>query len=90
MILYNVTVSVDKQAEQDWLIWMKQDHIPKVLATNLFEDHKMLKMLQQEEGDSQTYAVQYFLKSMQHFDDYEDNYAHSLRQESQKLSVLNA
>lgn len=83
MILYNVTVSVDKQAEQEWLQWMQQNHIPKVLATNLFEDYKMLKMLQQDEGDSQTYAIQYFLSSMENFNKYESQYAGRLRQESQ-------
>ena len=84
MILYNVTVSVDKSAESEWLDWMKNEHIPEVLATNLFNEHKLLKILQQQEGDSQTYAIRYFLSSMADFETYESSYAATLRSKSQK------
>ena len=29
MILYNVTVNIDKDVEQDWINWMKNTHIPE-------------------------------------------------------------
>ena len=28
MILYNITVSIDYNVHQEWLIWMKEVHIP--------------------------------------------------------------
>ena len=33
MIIYNVTVGVDKSIEADWLAWMKEVHIPDVIKT---------------------------------------------------------
>ena len=32
-ILYNVTVSIDKDVEKEWLEWMKKVHIPDVMRT---------------------------------------------------------
>ena len=32
MIVYNVTVSVDENITSDWLAWMKDEHIPEVMA----------------------------------------------------------
>jgi hypothetical protein len=34
MIVYNVTVNIDGAVEQEWLKWMKEVHIPEVLATD--------------------------------------------------------
>ena len=39
MIVYNVTVKIEKDIHDDWLAWMKETHIPEVLKTNLFEDN---------------------------------------------------
>ena len=40
MIIYNVTVSIDKEIEKQWLDWMKNTHIPDVMNTALFLDCK--------------------------------------------------
>ena len=44
MIIYNVTVNVDYGSNDSWLKWMKEQHIPDVLATGLFFDAKLSKM----------------------------------------------
>jgi len=31
MYLYNVTVGVDKEIEEEWLRWMKQQYIPSIM-----------------------------------------------------------
>ena len=33
MILYNVTVNIDTDVEEDWIEWMKETHIPEVMKT---------------------------------------------------------
>jgi len=85
MILYNVTVSVEDSVKEDWLEWMKKTHIPDVLASNLFVDYKMLRLLGNEQSpDTQTFAVQYFCESMANFELYEQKFAPKLRQEVAK------
>ncbi len=58
MIIYNVTVSVDYSADDEWLDWMKAIHIPEVMATGKFIDCKLSKILAEEEG-GKSYSIQY-------------------------------
>jgi len=36
MIIYNVTVSVDNEVHEMWLAWMRNTHLPEVMATGYF------------------------------------------------------
>ncbi|MDA0777974.1 MAG: DUF4286 family protein, partial [Bacteroidetes bacterium] len=36
MIIYNVTLSIHPEIEQEVLLWLKEIHIPEVMQTNLF------------------------------------------------------
>ena len=49
MLIYNVTVGVDKAFEQEWLLWMREIHIPDVMATRMFTGYKIYKVLASEE-----------------------------------------
>lgn len=85
MILYNVTASVDKSIEQDWLHWMRTQHIPKVMATACFDHHKLLRIMgEQPDPSAQSYAVQYFAETEIHLHTYLQQHAPSLRQEVQE------
>ena len=75
MILYNVTVKIDLDVHEDWLNWMKQIHIPDVLKTNLFVDHKMLRLLNVDEDDGITYSIQYFTRSLKDLESYQNKFA---------------
>lgn len=82
MILYNVTVNVEDGIHQDWLNWMKETHIPDVMNTGMFIENKILKLLSQlpdEEGT--TYAIQYFCKSLEDLEQYQQNFAPQLQQD---------
>lgn len=65
MILYNVTVNVEKDVEKEWLDWMKNIHIPFVLKTNLFEENKIFRIMHDSEDAGINYSIQYFAKDMQ-------------------------
>jgi len=77
-ILYNVTVNVDKSVEQDWLDWMKKVHIPEVMDTKLFQEYKIFRLLV-DEDQGNTYAVQYFAKSIEKVLTFQANYAQALQ-----------
>ena len=49
MIIYNVTINVDEIIHSDWLKWMQNKHINDVLATGLFTNTKMVRVLVEEE-----------------------------------------
>lgn len=78
MILYNVTVKIDKAIEADWLRWMKEVHIPDVLNTGLFVENKLCRILT-DETDGISFSVQYFCKDMGAFERYQDTFAKTLQ-----------
>jgi len=81
MILYNVTVNVDSDIHDEWLAWMQRVHIPKVIATGFFVEHRMLKLLTEIENNGVTYSVQYFLESMDKYNEYAYNHSPNLQKE---------
>jgi len=81
MIIYNVTVNLDETIHADWLEWMKKVHIPDVLSTGLFIEHRMLKILSTEEGEGHTYSIQYTLESTLLLEKYMLEHAPRLQRE---------
>lgn len=84
MVLYNVTIGIDTDIEQEWLHWMKETHIPNVMATGQFEEFKIFKVLNQDDEQSISYSVQYFAKSIEDVVKYLDHYAPPLVEEHRK------
>lgn len=70
MILYNVTIGIDREIEVEWVEWMKQSHIPKIMETGIFEHHKFYKVLSHDDESSVSYCVQYFTPSIEQFNVY--------------------
>jgi hypothetical protein len=78
MILYNVTVSIDQSVHQEWLAWMRSEHIPKVMETGCFLESRISRIHGEEEGGI-TFSVMYLCSSEQVYDDYQEKYAPSLQ-----------
>ncbi len=78
MFVYNVTVSIDKTVHDEWLIWMRQKHIPDVMNTGCFTEIRMVKVLK-EEDDGLTYSFQYSFKEMKDIENYQKNFAPKLQ-----------
>lgn len=79
-ILYNVTVSVDAAVFQEWLGFMRTDHIPKIFSTGCFSGYKVCKMLD-ESSDNYTVAMQYFADTVEQFEQYQKQFAAPLQKE---------
>ena len=81
MYIYNVTVKINHLVHNEWLEWMKTKHIHEVLNTKCFVDYKICRVLEQDETDGITYAIQYFCENLEKYRDYQKNFAPSLQQE---------
>lgn len=79
MIIYNVTVSIDYDSHDEWLEWMKKEHIPEVMATNKFKECRMSKIHAEEEG-GKAYSIQYLCESQDVLDSYQKEDAPALQQ----------
>lgn len=82
MIIYNVTIKVQESIKQDWLYWLKNEHIPDVVCTGCFTHATVLQLLEVDDSEGPTYAVQYFSESKGLYNNYIENHAAGMRQKS--------
>ena len=79
MILYNVTVNVENEVAEEWLTWMKEVHIPELMATGYFLKNQICRLMNEVENGGITYAVQYFCRNLQDLDEYQRDHAPALQ-----------
>ena len=82
MLLYNVTVIMEEAAANEWLQWMKETHIPEVMATDKFVSNRMLKVLDSP-NEGVTYCIQYVAENLTAYNDYQQNFAPKLQADLQ-------
>ena len=81
-IIYNVTIKVDDDIAGAWLQWMLSEHIPDVLESNCFYDYRLVRLIEVDDTEGPTYAVQYFARSKEDYNRYITQHAGVLRQKS--------
>ncbi len=79
MYIYNVTINVQEEIHDEWLAWMKNEHIPDMLKTEKFSKALMTKVLVNEEMGGITYSVQYTADSKELLERYKAENAAELR-----------
>lgn len=79
MLLYNITYAIAVAIHTEWLEWMKNTHIPEIMAGKHFERYQILRLLDMDETASITYAVQFYAASEQDFRLYDAQFAPALR-----------
>ena len=82
MIVYNVTVKVDAGIASKWLEWLQTEHITEVIGTGCFTKASILKLLEVDETEGPTFAIQYFAESKAMYNQYIEKYAGLMRQKS--------
>lgn len=80
MIIYNVTVKIELDTHDEWLQWMRNQHIPDVMQTGLFKEYRMARVLGQDESDGITYSIQYLCPDMPTLQHYAAQFAPALQQ----------
>ena len=84
MIIYNISIKVNKQIHENWLQWQKEEHIPEIMATGLFQKYIFSRLLEQDDSEGPTYVVQYFMDNIESYNLYLSTYAPLLRQKAMK------
>lgn len=80
MIIYNVTIKVHGSIKEDWLLWLKEEHIPDVIQTGCFTHAVILRLIEVDDTEGPTYAVQYYAESKGLYNNYIENHAAAMRQ----------
>ena len=79
MIIYNVTIKVDRDSASAWLTWMHEVHIPDLMNTGLFVESKLCRLLEQDETEGLTYVAQYYCNSLKEYEQYINEHAMEMR-----------
>ena len=80
MIIYNVTTKVHHSIDELWLRWLKDVHVKEILNTDCFTNYKIVKLLEIDEDEGPTYALQLFAESKAIYNEYIEKYAPKMRQ----------
>ena len=79
MIIYNVTTKVHNSIADEWLQWVKDIHTKDILNTGCFNDFKIVKLLETDETEGPTYAIQYHAESKALYNRYIENFSVEMR-----------
>jgi hypothetical protein len=79
MILYNVTIKVHNSIHNEWLQWLKDEHVPDIMQTECFSNFKILRLLEIDEAEGPTYAIQYFAESKALYNLYLEKFSKQMR-----------
>ena len=82
MIIYNVTIKTDPSISEAWLRWMKEEHIPDVVATGCFTHARIMRLLEVDDSDGPTHAIQYFAESRALYNRYIQNFSDAMRKKA--------
>lgn len=82
MFIYNVTTQMPGNMQDEWLRWMREEHIPELLSTGHFTHHRLVRLLEPNEPGMATFAVQYFCNSLVQYEYYIQSAAPALRQKA--------
>jgi Domain of unknown function (DUF4286) len=82
MFIYNVTIKIVPEIQDAWLEWLQHTHVPEVLETGCFSKATIVRLLEVDDSDGPTYAIQYFAESKALYNRYIDKFANSLRDKS--------
>jgi hypothetical protein len=74
MIIYNITINISYEVENEWLAYMKSTHIPQILQTELPLECKLLRLLTEIENEGSTYTTQFKFRTMEDFLAYQTNF----------------
>ena len=79
MIIYNVTIKVEHSIAEKWLTWLKEEHIPDIIATGCFIQTTILHLLEADDTEGITYAVQYHAVNKLLYDQYIEKFSDKMR-----------
>ena len=84
-LIYNVTVKIAQDSHGAWVKWMREEHIPEVMATACFKSFRFLHLEGYDDEEGITYAIQYTCPSLELFEIYQRDHAPDLQRKHKVL-----
>lgn len=85
MIIYNVTINLQEEIHDQWLIWMNDVHMPDVMATGKFLSAQLVRVHVDQPMEGIVFAAQYVARDKATLERYYTEDAPRLRQEGLQM-----
>ncbi len=82
MFVYNITIKLHENIHEEWLQWLKEIHTADVMKTGCFTGCKIARLLEVDDSEGPTYAVQFTAESKSQYNRYIEKYADEMRRRS--------
>ena len=82
MIVYNITVKVAAAIAAQWLHWLRTEQAPEVLATGCFHTFQVLQLLEMDDAEGSTYAVQFSAHTQADYEMYIARFANHFQNQA--------
>jgi hypothetical protein len=73
-------MQVEWSIHEAWLQWMADVYIPETLSTNCFKKYQFIQLLEIDETEGPTYALQLYLENKEDYNRYIQSYASALNE----------
>jgi hypothetical protein len=84
MIVYNETIIVEEASYENWISYIRQVHIPEVMATGYFDSYKVLNVIDSP-NEGVTTCVQYNTDSEERFAQFYNQHLQGLHKAHHEL-----
>ena len=74
MLIYNITLKTDWAIQPQWLAWMKETYINVIMESRCFTKHQLVRLLEIEEDEGPTYALQLYAVNREKYSWYIENF----------------
>ena len=82
MIIYNITTKVQHSIAVPWLQWLKNIHVTDIMESDCFTEFKIVKLMEVDEADGPTFAVQFFAENKALYNLYIEKYSSEIQKRS--------
>jgi len=82
MIVYNNTIKIHPFIEEVWMQWLLQEHIPEIMALELFTEWKMFRLLEQDDTEGMTFVIQFHAPSLENYYRYMEEFVPALKKKA--------
>ena len=84
MIVYNITIKIDRAIEKEWLEWQFNEHIPEIMNTGMFLNYNFYRLLEQDDSEGLTFVLQYHAATIENYNTYISKFAPALREKANR------
>lgn len=81
MIIYSVTIHIQKDVEAEWLQFMQEKHIQDVINMGYFTHATIRRVISENETSSTTYNMEYFAENLEAYNAYLKNAAAEMQKD---------